>query len=260
VRVICNPVLVPYLGTVFKQKKFEKYVQELSWKKDINAQFARALKNAGICIYYRFNPCARDLQPFSWAGFEVHVKYTYVLPLTNLDVVWKNMASSRRSEIRKAEREIDSIRLGDFGSYLELSREIWRRQGYGETLGIAWQALYDAARSRKCCEVFTAYKNSDAIASFFLLWDARRGYHFGSGTRKGTVRGASSYLIWESLKYLKEKTGVPEFDFEGSEVPEIEFYFRRFGGELRAVYDVAERTLRARILQRLRLAKTTGVR
>ena len=45
------------------------------------------------------------------------------------------------------------------------------------------------------------------------------------------IRGANALMIHESIKLLKSE-GVEIFDFEGSMLPGVEQFYRRFGGKL----------------------------
>ena len=47
-----------------------------------------------------------------------------------------------------------------------------------------------------------------------------------------------SYLLWQALLYTKNILQLPVFDFEGSMIPSIEKYFRKFGGELIPYYSL----------------------
>ena len=44
--------------------------------------------------------------------------------------------------------------------------------------------------------------------------------------------------MWKAIKFSKEELGLAEFDFEGSMVPQIEQFFRKFGGILTPYYSV----------------------
>ena len=47
---------------------------------------------------------------------------------------------------------------------------------------------------------------------------------------------AMSALLWEAILYSKNELKAQVFDFEGSMIPSIERYFRKFGGELTPYY------------------------
>ena len=80
------------------------------------------------------------------------------------------------------------------------------------------------------------------MASLFLVWDEKQAYYVGGGINENS-RGLMSYLVWDAIKFSKEK-GLNVFDFEGSDVPSIEQYFRKFGGVIIPVYTIERRRIR----------------
>jgi hypothetical protein len=53
--------------------------------------------------------------------------------------------------------------------------------------------------------------------------------------------------MWESVKHAKD-LGLRYFDFEGSMVPQIETYFRGFGGRLTPYYRINRASLPIEII------------
>ena len=77
------------------------------------------------------------------------------------------------------------------------------------------------------------------MASLFLVWDEKHAYYIGGGINENS-KGLMSYLLWDAIKFSKEKD-LSVFDFEGSDVPSIEQYFRQFGGEITPVYYITSK-------------------
>jgi len=87
---------------------------------------------------------------------------------------------------------------------------------------------------RKQCKSFLAVdRNGECVASVYIAWDKWRSYYLlgGYDSERGHS-GASALAIWYAIKFTKEELGLDEFDLEGSMVPQIEQFFRRFGGQL----------------------------
>lgn len=245
-----HPKLTPYLGTFFMNKSIEKNCREISWKKEINEDFAKVLREKGICLYYSFGYSHIDLQPFKWQGFDIGVHYTYVLDLDDLGKVWKNMNRKRRNDINKSYKQNYNIKFGEIEKYIKLNKETMKRQNHeilGEKL---WMRVFDKCKKRNCCEIFTTYKDDEAIASLFLVWDNKRSYYIGGGIKENS-QGEMSLLMWEAIKYAKEKLNLNEFDFEGSDVRGIEFYFRKFGGDIKPVFFISENSMKKSMIIKL---------
>jgi hypothetical protein len=240
VKFIHNPKLTPYLGSIFldDNSKLTKKSLEISRKKEANIKFAEELKRHGFCLYYSFGNNHVDLQPYKWQGFNIAAHYTYYLNLNDLDRIWADIDRKRRHDITRNANSI-SIRFGEIEEYINLYSETMNRQNHMSLNAKIWKAIHDICKERNQCEIFTAYLDNEAIASLFLVWDSNRSYYLGGGIKENS-RGAMSRLIWEGIKYSKEKIGLKEFDFEGSDVMNIEFFFRKFGGDIRPIFFISE--------------------
>jgi hypothetical protein len=101
--------------------------------------------------------------------------------------------------------------------------------------------IFNECSKRGCCKIWTAYLNDEPMASLFLVWDNKRSYYIGAGINQNS-RGIMSLLTWNAIKFSKELS-LREFDFEGSSVPTIEMYFRKFGGVIRPILYIKENSV-----------------
>ena len=77
------------------------------------------------------------------------------------------------------------------------------------------------------------------MAAVYIVWDNKRSYYLlGGYDFKKSHHGAQALAVWESIKFTKERLGLNEFDFEGSMIPQVERFFRKFGGRLIPCYSV----------------------
>jgi hypothetical protein len=241
IKFIYNPKLTPYLGSVFikdGKNKIKKY-REVSKIKEANLEFAKELKKHGVCLYYSFGHKHIDLQPFKWQGFNIEVHYTSSLNLDDLSKIWSNIDSRRQHEITKNTDSI-LIKFSEIDEYILLYNETMKRQNQKALNTNIWKDIYEACKKEhNRCEIFTGYLENEVVAALFLVWDNKRSYYLGGGIKENS-HGAMSLLFWEAIKYSKEKIGLNEFDFEGSDVKSIEFYFRKFGGDIRPIFSISE--------------------
>jgi len=83
---------------------------------------------------------------------------------------------------------------------------------------------------------FVAYSDKKPIASTFCVYDSKTAYYlFGGYDSETKHHGAGVSCMWQSILLAREK-GLKTFDFEGSMIPEVEKYFREFGGTLIPYY------------------------
>ena len=245
--------LTPYLGPLFRKQESMNRLHRISLMKKVNKMYAKLLKTMGLVTFYPFSHEHADLQPYLWEGFDVHVRYTYVIDLKNsLDNIWKSMDKRRRWEIKRALKSgivvEESTKITEF---IRLFNESMKRHKIERRYEDIWMKLFHECSPRNMCKIFTAYaKNGESIASIFIVWDNKRTYYIGSGMSV-SMQGASSLLIWRAIEFSK-KMSLLEFDFEGSSIPSIEEYFRKFGGELRMVQYIRSNSLLLILARKLR--------
>lgn len=247
---IYPPKLTPYLGPFFLANKEEKTCTKISREKEINDKFTNALKEYGHCLYYPFSHNNLDLQPFKWDNFGIGVHYTYLLKLHNLNKVLDDMDKKRRNDITKRAKQKYTIKNGGIEDNIELINQTMRRQGQPLIDKRILLAIFKECKKHNNCEIFTMYDETDTPSSSLLLvWDTKRSYYLGSGIR-GNSRGDLSLLLLEAIRYTKEKLNLSEFDFEGSDVKSIEFFFRGFGGQLSPLFFIYENSMSQAMLMR----------
>jgi hypothetical protein len=243
IKHVSHPQLTPYLGIVFKPDHDSKYVSRISDQKQIAREIAKRLKKDFSSIKISFIPYPVDLQPFIWEEFTASVSYTYLLSLDDLELMWKNMDKKRRNDIRWAEEnEIRAEPSNNFNEMLNLVEKTLSKQK--GKVDRATASKYDEALSKRnqCISFIAKNKIKEAIAGAYIVWDQKRAYYLlGGANPEKNQRGASALAVWEAIKFTKKELGLSEFDFEGSMIPEIEQFFREFGGILTPRYSVTWR-------------------
>ena len=249
--LIYNPKLTPYLGPFHRERdeNIKKY-GEKKRKKKINEDLAEILNNAKNCMIYMFNYHTIDMQPFIWNNFDIEVHYTYILNLDDLNRVWNDIDKTRRHDINKCCKQGYNIEFDKVEDFIELNKKTMERQGLEVISKELWSTIFNGCKEHDCCKVFTIYKNKDAIASLFLVWDNKRSYYLSGGINNNS-EGTMSLLMWEAIKYTKEKLGLNEFDFEGSDDMGVELFFRKFGGDIKPFYSISKKSMKVALAMRL---------
>jgi hypothetical protein len=192
-------------------------------------------------VYYKLDfPCGwTDMQPLLWQKLNPVVRYTYRLDLTHpVEHIESNLDSSRRNKINKARREelvishepnahnaMHMIRENLKGKPVALHEKIMRK-------------ILDLLSSRDAGFYTTVKQQDTDLAMTICCHNGETSYNlFSAINRKIGNNAAGSLCLFESI-LLAKKSGQKIFDFEGSVVPEIEEYFRTFGGELTPYYSV----------------------
>jgi hypothetical protein len=243
--LILMPYLTPYLGPIFSLGYIQKYCRIVSRKKEILTLFAETIKKFGFMVFYDFTPQVIDMQPFLWDGFQTKVNYTYILDISDLNKVDRNMDHRIRNNIRQAVKSGYEIMWGfedNFNTFIDLNKMTFRRQNVKRYDHDITQKLLMAAYSSKACDIGVVVDaDREPLASVAIVWDTKRVYSICGGISHKS-HSAMSFLIWETFTYAGEVLNITEFDFEGSAIPSIEHYFRKFGGDIVPYYSLLSRT------------------
>jgi len=236
-----SPLLTPYLGVVFKDNN-AKYITVISINKRISKAIAAKIKDDFDSIRFHFTPFLTDLQPFIWEGFSTNVRYTYLLDLKDLDYVWQCMDAKRRNDITRAKQDgiyVDSN--GHFDEMFALVENTFERQKMQPRFALTAFRYNEVLSQKGDCKCFLARnKDGKAIAGVYIVWDEKSSYYLlGGYDAEESHHGASATAMWEAIKFTKRELGLNQFDFEGSMIPQIEQYFRKFGGRLAPYYSVS---------------------
>ena len=262
VKSASHPSLTPYLGVIFRESE-AKYVTRISDEKEMSKAIAARIKEDFDSIHFNFTPFSTDLQPFIWEGFSSNVRYTYLLELNDLENVWKGMDAKRRNDITRAEKDGIYVETSnDFEQTFALVEKTFVRQKEEVTFrSVAFK--YNGVLSQKgqCNSFLAKNKEGKAIAAVYIVWDEKRSYYLlGGYDVKERHHGASAIAIWEAIKFTKEEWGLNEFDFEGSMVPQIEQFFRKFGGKLTPYYSIHWMRPSVRVASYVERLVRTGLR
>jgi hypothetical protein len=154
-----------------------------------------------------------------------------------MDRVWKELNQDRRRKIRKGYREGLSCELCDdleqfFPLLMHSLAAHQKRLSRTRVDQVRhWYSVLNARNQAKHLQIRDSCGR--ICAGAILVWDGKRAYYLLSGMDRDVSSGnAMALLIWECLRFCKEELGAKEFDFDGSEVPSVEIFFRGFGGRL----------------------------
>ena len=241
IRVAQQPELTPYSGVLFKERD-AKYVSKLGAEKEASRKIAQRLKSDFHLVRLYFSPGPVDLQPFIWEGFSPGIMYTYIIQLDkSLEDIWKAMEDNVRNHIRKARKDGITITKGDdFNQTINLVEKTFARQNTKVHDQPTVSSYNEVLAERSQCKSFLAKdKDGDYIAAAYIVWDNRRSYYLlGGYDSEKSHSGALALVLWEAIEFTKQELGLEEFDFEGSMVPQLERFFRGFGGQLTVRYIV----------------------
>lgn len=236
---IVMPHMTPFGGVMVSPSIHNLTIsKKISNIKEINELFISKLKEYKL-LYYSFSPEHIDMQPFIWNKYVTTVRYTYRLNLVDEKILWSNL--QEKTSVNKGNKSNVTIKWG-FSEYLdtyfELNDKSFNNQNINNFDNELTKKLLNKLNKNNNCIIGIIFNEENkAIGGCVLAYDTKRAYYIMGGISRENNFGMS-YLLWNAILYTKNILQLPVFDFEGSMIPSIEKYFRKFGGELTPYYSL----------------------
>lgn len=235
IKTLVTPPFASHCG-LFISSEHSSPFKKNSFQKKIMQAIADFLANS-IYSYYKldFPEGFGDMQPFVWKKMNVNVKYSYVLDCSvSIEELRGNLDPKLRNVLNKFEKENWTV-----------SNEKLTEEAYAlitSTLGsnnVKWKDDILKELLKKTCLNYTVIKSPSGVVAIALTADAgnKAYYVFGGVRREEKNNSLGPAALFNAILFAKQNDRTI-FDFEGSMIPEIERYFRQFGGELVAQYSI----------------------
>jgi glycosyltransferase involved in cell wall biosynthesis len=232
---INEPPLTRTLGPLFKDlsplPEHDRVTMHRKWLKLLIDQIAPD-EFEQFCT----SPYFTDWLPFRWQGFKQDTRYTYIIHFKNKSSgdLWKLLNQNRRRDLAKAEKNNLKIEIiDDLKLLYDLTKLTYQRQNL--TFNFAFpdfKELDEALRKKDQRRIFAVFnEKGQAIAAVYIAFNEKSANYLIGGTDPDFYNlGAPTLALWEAINYFQNK--VSRFNFCGSNIENIETYFRGFGGEL----------------------------
>ena len=229
--ILTQPPLTQKLGPWILPSE-KKYAKVLSYQKDVMNRLIEQLPK-----FHYFNQSwhhsNKNWLPFYWKEFSQTTRYTYILNrLENKNILWKEMNSNIRGDIRKAKDRFHLRVRNDLNikEYLELNAKTFFRQGMKVPYSNQLVENIDTACGEHGCRKIWIAKDDKGKqhAAVYIIWDEKSAYYLmGGSDPEYRNSGAVSLVMWEAIKHAA--TVTKKFDFDGSMIEPVEKFFRAFG-------------------------------
>lgn len=236
---IVMPHMTPFGGVMVSPEIHKLTIcKRIGNIKDINEIFISKLKEKSL-LYYSFSPEHIDMQPFIWNKYITSVRYTYRVDLCDEKLLWSNL--QEKTSVNKGNKSNCKIKWG-FDEYLDIYFELNGKSFNSQNINnfdneLTKKLLIELNKNNNCIIGIVYNENDTPIGGCVLAYDNKRVYYIMGGVDRSTNFGMS-FLLWEAMLYSKNTLSLNTFDFEGSMIPSIEKYFRKFGGSLTPYYSL----------------------
>ena len=227
-----TPVLTPHGGMLYAPVAGKGPAkQEAEWGAATQL-LAEHLGREYAQVQLAHAPAVRDLRAFVWAGWEVRVRYTHQLDLSDPTALWERLERRTRTVIHKAEQAGFCLRpASDVDLFRRQYEMIYAHQGERPPVPAEVVQRFAAqALDAGMAEGYLVESPQGAVAAIVLFV---RGfetvYAWVAGADPALSHtGAASLLYWRFF----EQSPCKHFDFVGANIPAIALFKRGFGGDL----------------------------
>ena len=239
IHTYANPMLDKYLGILFIQDSGNRQ-KVLSKEYKYMELLAKEIKKIKSFDYY-FHPNFKNWIPLSWAGFTQQTRYTYRIDNKNkLDKIFSSFHGNLKNDIKNAQKNNITIKQNiSFEILWDLVSKTFLRQGSKAPFKKdKLRYFIDTLKDREQFVTFGAFNEADeCIGVVGIAFEEKSSYLLLNGIDiEKQIRGANALMIWNAIEYFHNKCNY--FDFEGSMLPGVEPFYRRFGGELTPYYRI----------------------
>ncbi len=188
-----------------------------------------------------FPPDWEDLQPFAWSNYKLLTRYTYVLGLDqDVETLWNNLNSKTRNVIGKADRDgVEVTTMNSFEEPMSILAATYARKktAFRED---DFKKMLVSLQTDKNLSCLVAKYRGKIVATGLFLFNERCAYYIAGGYDAVVGHsGAGAKVLWQGIQEAKNRK-CPTFDFEGSMIPEVEKFFRGFGGSMLRYHHVTK--------------------
>ena len=209
-----------------------KPVNNLARRKEILDELIEKIpKKMNIDLY--LNSENFYILPFRWHGFKYEPTFSYrIKALNDVNTIFSCFREAVRRQIRKAEKEIVVRDDSSIDVLLTMQDKTFKRQDrinpYPKDLV---SKLDESCCTHNARKFLTAIDAKGVVhAAAYFVYDTNVCYYLmGGADPEFRSSGAQSLLLWESIKFAA--TVSKQFDFEGSNVEDIERAFRSFSAD-----------------------------
>ncbi len=181
---------------------------------DILISITERLQNDFHYIYLANHPEFKDIRGFLWKDWRQNILYSYRVPLNNIDL--SLISASKRRQVKKAQKKMIVIEeIKDVAHVYDVIKHTYSRQGIKCPLTLdEISGIFKRVSDNMMIYAAREHESEDYKAVIIYVVDYRGKcvYNLLNGYELELPdSGANTMLIWEGIKYFKDK-GFEYFD------------------------------------------------
>ncbi|MDR3339374.1 MAG: GNAT family N-acetyltransferase, partial [Candidatus Symbiothrix sp.] len=230
-----------------------RYSKNLFRKQQICKYFIEHLPKHDYFLQ-NFHYAFTDWLPFYWAGYGQTTRYTYILPdIGNMQAIEKNLGRSIQESLHcaKDKYRLEVKKAVPVDLFMEINAQAYSRQNKKVYHPEMLKKLIEASRLRNQGDIWGAYDAAGRLhAADFVVWQESCAYAIAGGNDiEMRYSGGHALSLLEAIREVSKVSA--SFDFEGSMIPGVEFFFREFGSKQMPYFVISKGKMN--LLDRLKL-------
>ncbi|MBM7420098.1 MULTISPECIES: hypothetical protein [Chryseobacterium] len=239
IKIVHNPMLCQQLGIFSKEDDVE-----------INEQFLSFLEKNYLIRIYTFNE-------FNHFKTSLNSKKNFLILPDNYETVYSKYSPKRKRKLRLDEEVVKSseIKKISFSQAESFIKENFLGANKEEDVD-SFISIFKNMFEANCLNFSAFYLNQRIINIIVTYFDDFTVALLGTFNDKESVKLAGSSVLID--RCIEENISTKIFDFEGSELPNVEEFFRGFRPELRPYYlieyskkDIVKKLLSLKFIMKL---------
>ena len=245
VGIYVAPRLLLYYNSIVLGPCDTKYPsKQTSQNLEIMGAIEDALRRSKfLSVLLKNQSSVTDVRLFQSRGWTARVTYTYIVPLTNIPLLWSRMEQNLRRFVNRCTRE--NLRFSDdddFDSFFRIhSQTVERKRTMLYLPEQAFRRYFTQLRALGLCRLYHArLPNGQSIATQLVLVGPYVCTHtVCAGAEKEFLSlGANAFLRWKVFESLSQM-GFKANDLTDAALNPVTHFKSQFGGDLHACLVVA---------------------
>ncbi len=221
-------------GIIFNYPENSKLVSKAIFEERVIELACEYIRSLNLDVYeQQYQPSFTNWLPFFWNYYNAITRYTYVIDNTsNLEDVWSNISSKRRSVIKKGQRNSILSTTMTIDDFYREHEKIYFKQGLKCPFSYdLWERVATTCLEHNAGQISCRLTEDGNVAAVsFVAWDSHAVYKLMGGPMPDYAKlDAYSALTWDEIE-LANRLGLI-YDFEGSVIKRISKSFREYGAE-----------------------------
>jgi len=218
-----TPWLTPYSGPWTNLEENHRNAKSIGQHQAITNTLVSKLPKSQI-YQFKLRPTLFPAHAWYWAGYNLGTKYTYQLKLDSQENIFSNFKNTIRTALRKIENDINVLAIDDPEEWQNFVLRNGTPHYAALTKGMAYKLFH--LKESICLK---AISNNSIIGVSYFVKTMKTIYYLIGIRNDDEQNLATTAMLWHIIQEFAGQAFT--LDFEGSMLPSVEPYFRRFGGD-----------------------------